>query len=230
MLPLVAGIWLALEVGWGHEGGAAKKQEKDYWRKNLATYRDAKVPDLKHVELDLDLFPERAGITSRGTYDLVNPGDQPLDEILLTGGPHWEKLSWTMDGKPYSPKNRAGLLRVHAAERRTRARQDVRIGFEHEGTYPRGISKKGGGAIEFILPSAVVLTSFRPSIVPVLGYMEQPASTTRIATTPRSTATTSTRDRPTRSSVPARRSRPRSRSPARPTSRSTRWGPRRRMP
>ena len=47
VLPLVAGIWLALAVSWGHEGGAAKKQEKDYWRKNLATYRDAKVPDIQ---------------------------------------------------------------------------------------------------------------------------------------------------------------------------------------
>ena len=36
----------------------AKKQEKDYWRKNLATYRDARVPDLSHVALDLDLFPK----------------------------------------------------------------------------------------------------------------------------------------------------------------------------
>src|SRR5262249_37728017 len=31
---------------------------------------------------------------------------------------------------------------------------------------------KGGGAPEFILPSAVVLTSFKPSVVPVLGYVE----------------------------------------------------------
>ncbi len=46
------------------------------------------------------------------------------------------------------------------------------IGFEHEGTFPRGISKRGGGASEFILPSSVVLTSFRPSIVPVLGFQE----------------------------------------------------------
>ena len=57
LFPLALGIWLALLVGWGYEGGAAKKQAKDYWRKNLATYRDAKVPDIQHVELDLDLFP-----------------------------------------------------------------------------------------------------------------------------------------------------------------------------
>lgn len=46
----------------------------------------------------------------------------------------------------------------------------LEIGFEHEGSYPRGISKRGDGAPEFILPSSVVLTSFRPSIVPMLGF------------------------------------------------------------
>ena len=48
----------------------------------------------------------------------------------------------------------------------------MEIGFEHEGSFPRGISKRGGGASEFILPSSVVLTSFRPSIVPLLGFQD----------------------------------------------------------
>lgn len=171
IVPLVAGIWLALEVSWGHEGGAAKKQEKDYWRKNLATYKDAKVPDFKHVALDLDLFPERGRYHASGTFDLVNAGAQPLDEILLTAGPHWQRLSWTMDEKPCSPTNRAGLY-VFVLPERLMPGKTVRIGFEHEGSFPRGISKKEETASEFILPSAVVLTSFRPSIVPILGYTE----------------------------------------------------------
>ena len=53
------------QVSWGHDGGAAKKQEKDYWRKNMATYRDARIPDTKHVDLELELFPEQANIISR---------------------------------------------------------------------------------------------------------------------------------------------------------------------
>ena len=171
-LPLFVGIWLALEVSWGHGGGIAKKQEKDYWRKNIATYRDARVPDLKHVELELDLFPERSRYHAQGTFDLVNPSDQPLDEVLLTAGPHWEKLSWTMEGQPFTPKNNAGLY-IFSPPKGSLARGErVRIGFEHEGTYPRGISKKGGGSPEFVLPSAVVLTSFRPTIAPILGYAE----------------------------------------------------------
>jgi ABC-2 type transport system permease protein len=173
VLPLVAGIWLALQVSWGHEGGAAKKQEKDYWRKNMATYRDAKVPDPKHVELSLDLFPERSRYHIVGKYDLINASDQPLSEILVSGGPHWEKLAWTMDEKAYSPKNSARLFIFTPPKGTLAPGENVRIGFEHEGTYPRGVSKNGGGRMEFILPSAVVLTSFQPTIVPILGYIEE---------------------------------------------------------
>jgi len=172
VLPLFAGSLLALEVSWGHDGGAAKKQEKDYWRKNMATYRDAKVPDLRHVALNLDLFPERSRYHVSGMYDLINAGDQPLDEVLLTGAAHWEKLTWTMDDKLYSPKNSAGLY-VFTPLEPLAPGKTVRIGFEHEGSYPRGISKKGGGSMEFILRSAVVLTSIRGSIAPVLGYFEE---------------------------------------------------------
>ena len=60
-----------------------------------------------------------------------------------------------------------GAFYLHAAKGALAPGEKVRIGFEHEGTYPRGISKKGGGQTEFILPSAVVLTSFRPTIVPI---------------------------------------------------------------
>jgi ABC-2 type transport system permease protein len=173
VLPIVAGIWLALEVSWGHDGGAAKKQEKDYWRKNMATYRDAKVPDPTHVELSLDLFPERSRYHVAGRYDLINASDLPQSEILVSGGPHWEKLAWTMDEKSYSPKNSAGLFIFTPPKGALAPGEKVRIGFEHEGTYPRGVSKNGGGRMEFILPSAVVLTSFQPTIVPLLGYAEE---------------------------------------------------------
>ena len=109
IVPLGAGIWLALLVGWGYEGGSAEKQAKDYWRKNLATYRDATVPDIQHVTLELDLFPEKHRYHAKGKYVLVNLGEKPLNEILLTGGLHWEKLSWTMGGDPVSPIDRSHL-------------------------------------------------------------------------------------------------------------------------
>lgn len=87
----------------------------------------------------------------------------------MTAGPHWEKLSWTMNDKPCSPKNSAGLFVFTPPKGALAAGEQVRIGFEHDGAYPRGISKREGGQMEFIVPSAVMLTSFRPTIVPTLG-------------------------------------------------------------
>ena len=142
VLPLVAGIWLALEVGWGHEGAAPRRQAKDYWRKNLATYRDAQGPDLTHVDLDLELFPETSRYRVAGTYDLVNPNDQPLREILLTGGLHWEKLSWTFDGKPFTPDRSRAALCLHPAHGPSHQARRPGSASSTKGTFPAASARK----------------------------------------------------------------------------------------
>lgn len=90
----------------------------------------------------------------------------------MTGNLHWEKLSWKMNGNAASPIDRAHLYAFSPPGGSMAPGEKISVGFEHEGTFPRGISKRGGGASEFILPTSVVLTSFRPSIVPVLGFQE----------------------------------------------------------
>ena len=172
VVPLVVLVWLGLEVSWGFEGSSAKKQEKDYWRKNLATYRDTRAPDIKQVTLHLDLFPDRGRYHSSGTYELINTTDKPLHAVLLTAGPHWEKLAWTLNNQFNKPKDRANLFIFTPEGGSLAPGERMRIGFEHEGSYPQGISEKGGQASEFILSSGVVLTSFRPTIVPILGFHE----------------------------------------------------------
>ncbi|QEH36323.1 ABC-2 family transporter protein [Aquisphaera giovannonii] len=171
-LALVAGLWLALEVSWGPGGEAARKRGKDYWRKNLATYHDAKVPDITHVDLDLELFPQSSRFKASGTYDLTNPNDAPLRQILLTAGMSWEKIEWTLDGKPCEPTDRSKLF-VFTPDPPLPHGGKARIGFRYEGAFPGGISKKGGSAMEFILPSSVVLTSFGPAFVPTVGFADQ---------------------------------------------------------
>jgi hypothetical protein len=49
------------------------------------------VKDLKYVELVLDLFPKQSRYHVAGKYDLINYSEQPLDQLLLTAGLHWEK-------------------------------------------------------------------------------------------------------------------------------------------
>lgn len=167
--PLVLGIVLGLAVLDGFQGGTREKKARDYWKQNLATWKDAPQPAVAAVDLDLKIEPERRGFHSRGSYEMVNDRDAPLSRFALTGGMHWKNLKWTLQGKPYEPENRSGLY-VFKTPLPPGGR--VRVGFEMEGQFPESITKNGGGLPEFILPSGVVLTSFRPTFVPMVGYDE----------------------------------------------------------
>ncbi len=170
--PIVAAGWLGWLVHSGREGGVAKKSDKDYWRRNVATFTDARTPDLVHVELNLALFPQRSGYQSRGTYELVNHDEKPFRQVLLTGGRHWRRLSWTLDGKDVVPGNRAGLYVFTPPGGTLKPGERMVIGFRHEGEFPAGIGESAARAREFILPSSVVITGFEPTIAPVLGFRE----------------------------------------------------------
>jgi ABC-2 type transport system permease protein len=172
LTPLALGIALYLQVDEGFQGEAAKKRQKDYWRHNLATWKDTPRPALTAVDIDVELDPERHWFHATGTYDLLNHLDKDFAQVALTGGDHWENVSWTQDGQDYAPDNRSHLY-VFTPPRPLAPGDRLRIGFSCEGRYPAGATKNGGGTGEFILPSSVVLTSFTPSFAPVLGYLEQ---------------------------------------------------------
>jgi ABC-2 type transport system permease protein len=172
VVPLVAGILLFSRVGNGFEGRAAKKDQKDYWRKNLATWKDVPIPALAAVDLDLDLDPQQSSFHVQGTYEIANQHTTALRQIPLTAGNHWKNVVWTMNGKDYEPENHS-LLYVFTPPKALAPNDKVKIGFSFDGQFPRGISKNGQGVSEFILPSGVVLTSFSPSIAPVVGYLEE---------------------------------------------------------
>ncbi|HEX4965627.1 MAG TPA: M1 family aminopeptidase [Thermoanaerobaculia bacterium] len=170
LVPLVTGTVLALAVQDGYQGGFYDKQAHDYWKQNLATWKDAPRPGITDVDLDLKLDPGRRWLHSHGSFELANDHEQDLARFALTGGFHWKKLHWTLNGKPYKPEDRTRLF-VFTPPAPLKPGERLRIGFDFEGTYPRGITKNGGGNMEFILPSGVVLTSFTPSFVPVVGYL-----------------------------------------------------------
>jgi hypothetical protein len=170
--PLILGGLQWAEVYQGYEGDLAKKKQKDYWRSNLATWKDALLPALTAVDINLDLKPEQHWFRIQGTYDFLNHHQTALRQIPLTGSDHWENLSWTMDGEEYQPDNRS-LLFVFTPPQPLPPGGRLRIGFAHEGRFPKGISKNGEGRGQFILPSGVVLTSFSPEIAPVLGFLEE---------------------------------------------------------
>lgn len=171
-VPLVLTILLGVQVRAGYQGSMTKKTAHDYWKQNLATWKDAPLPALAAVDLDLTIEPSRRWFRTEGTYRLFNSLDAPMRQIALTGGPHWRKIHWTLDGKEYSPEDRTRLF-VFTPSSPLQHGDSVTIGFSYEGTFPEGISRNGGGSPEFILPSGVVLTSFRPSFAPTLGYDEE---------------------------------------------------------
>lgn len=169
-LALWGVLWFQVEQGW--EGRRAKKLARDYWRQNVATWREAALPALAGVELDLDLDPARRAFRVAGTYALANLDAAPLARFPVTSGFHWDSLAWTLDGDPCRPEDRAGL-HVFTPARPLATGDTVRLGFRYRGTFPRGISRNGAGLQEFIVPSSAVFTGFDgPALVPQLGFVE----------------------------------------------------------
>ena len=170
-VPIVTGAVLWSKVDRGFQGEAAKKLRKDYWRKNLATYKDWPLPDITAVDVAVDLEPSKGRLKVKGSYDLKNNRDKPMTQIPLTGGLHWESPTWTLLGQAYTPIDRSGLF-VFTPGTPLAPGESTRVGFQFEGSFPAGITKRGGGSMEFILPSGVVLTSFGTGFVPAVGFGE----------------------------------------------------------
>lgn len=170
--PLVLGIWLQREVRAGFQGDDAKKAAKDYWAKNVETWKDAPRPSITAVALELELEPDARWFRAAGTYTLLNDLAQPLKRFAVTRGLRWRNLEWTLDGKKVEPEDRAGLC-VFTPDSPLAPGAELKLGFRHEANFPSGATKNGGGVGEFILPSGIVLTSFVPSMVPSIGFSSE---------------------------------------------------------
>jgi ABC-2 type transport system permease protein len=172
LAPAVLATTLGVMVTRGEQSDRAKKKAHDYWKQNLATWKDAPQPEIVDVDVKLKLDPEKSHFETSGRFTLSNPHNAALKRFALTGGSHWSEVKWTMNGKEYKPENRT-LLFAFTPETPMEPGGTVDVGFTFAGDFPKGISKNGGGTMEFILPSGVVLTSFVPAFVPVIGYDEQ---------------------------------------------------------
>lgn len=172
VVPLVLIVALHVQVLQGFQGKASEKKQKDYWKQNLATWKDAPMPAMRRVDVDMNLDPERRAFQMEGAYSLVNENEKPLSQIALTGFDSWSDISWTMNGVEAKPEDRTRLF-VFTPTRPLATGDTLRIGFRYHGILPKGITKNGGGMPEFVLPSGIVLTTFRPTFLPVLGYMEE---------------------------------------------------------
>jgi ABC-type transport system involved in multi-copper enzyme maturation permease subunit len=169
--PLVLGFTLWAEVNRGFQGATVRKQQKDYWQKNLNTWTGQPLPYVTRVEMDLDLNPDTRGFRASGFYDLKNQKDKPLYWFAVTGGTAWRGLSWTLNGRPYRPEDRSHLY-VFRFAKPLAPGGSVQLGFRYRGTILPGVSRNGGDLAlgEFLLPSGAVLTGRNPDFVPKIGF------------------------------------------------------------
>ncbi len=171
MPALVFGVILALRVHTGYQGSLARERAKNYWRRNLATWRDTRPLDLKAVDLNVRLHPTEHAFETQGSYRLVNGTGAPVARFALTGGLSWHDVRWTFQGQRAHPDDRNGLY-VFTPPVPLQPGQSVTVGFSFKGHVPDGISRNGGPVGEFILPAGTVLTSFDTSFAPLVGFHE----------------------------------------------------------
>ena len=169
VVPALVALPLWFAVAGARDGEAAHKADHDYWKQNYATWHDAPEPAVSGVDVDLWLDPAGHAFRSHGTFALTNHHDEALRRFALTGGAHWRDVTWTLDGEPFVPEDRSGLY-VFAPAAGLAPGGTTTVGFELAGRFPAAVSKGGGELWQFILPEGVVLTSFHPSFVPVVGF------------------------------------------------------------
>jgi ABC-2 type transport system permease protein len=169
--PVALGLALWFMVHQGFQGGAVETRHEEYWQKNVATWVHEPLPYITRVEMDLDLEPADRAFRVSGFYDLENRKDKPLHWFPVTGGTAWRGLSWTLNGRPWTPEDRSGLY-VFRLPRPLLPGDSVRLGFRYEATLLAGISRNGGEVPlgEFILPSGVIVTGRNPDFVPVIRF------------------------------------------------------------
>ncbi len=108
-----------------------------YVRSHHETYRDARLPAIAELELDLSIVPEDRAFVAEGSYLLENIDDEPLEELPLTLGSHFTDVSLELDGEPVAASPRAGLV-VIAFTPLLAPGQRRELRFAHRGQIARG--------------------------------------------------------------------------------------------
>jgi ABC-2 type transport system permease protein len=166
-VPVIAiAIVLGVMISNGTQGGAAERRNEEYRGRNLVTWGEADSPWITAVDIDLQLEPDDHWFSVDGRYEMTNRTDRPMSRFPMSVGDHFREIEWTLNDQPYEPENRARLY-VFQPDRPLAPGDTITVGFSHEGRFPDGVTKNGGGMGQFILPSGVVLTSFSSSFVPV---------------------------------------------------------------
>jgi ABC-2 type transport system permease protein len=169
-LPAAFAIaYLVVKTETGPRGSWARDAEKDYWRANVRTWQDAKLPHLSQVDLSLRFAPEQQSVDVEGTYVLVNGHDVPLRRIPLTLRRYMKGPRFTLNGAAVTPEERAGMFVITLPEPLSPG-ATARVGFAYRAQYSEAVTSFG--VKEFLVPSGGTLTSFDASFVPAVGFVD----------------------------------------------------------
>ncbi|MBP7243408.1 ABC transporter permease subunit, partial [Amaricoccus sp.] len=78
LLPLLIQGFLAIEIRQGFEGSVEVQRAAEYWRSNVATWKDFVPPEITRIDLRLDLEPSERRMSVAGSYALVNDTQEPM--------------------------------------------------------------------------------------------------------------------------------------------------------
>lgn len=171
LMPVLVIGFLGIQVRTGFQGEEADEYAKEYWRRNVAVWRNVAPPEIARIGVQLDLEPAGRKMRVRGEYAVVNRTGEPMSRLPFTVGRSFEKVFWTLDGVPAVPTDRAGL-HVLTPRAALRPGETARVGFSYSATYPKGITRNGGGVSTFIVPAGVLLSTHRGEFLPVPGFVE----------------------------------------------------------
>jgi ABC-type transport system involved in multi-copper enzyme maturation permease subunit len=189
VLPILLGSVLWAKVNAGHQGDYVKDQEKKYWQQNISTWADTEPPSVSGVDVKLDIQPQTQALAVESIMRLTNDQEEPMREFALTAGLHWKNIVWHIgptfkinDETPpiptaesledYEPEARSGLY-IFEFDPPIQPGESTTLSYSFEGHFPDGVSKNGGDASEFILPSGVVLHTFGNSFMPYPGFAQE---------------------------------------------------------
>ena len=168
IVPAVLALMLFFGGRSGYQRAGVGEWRGDYWERNFATWNGFEMPSVSHVDLDLEIEPAERSIAVEGAYTFLNHRDYPYEELPITAGP-WHPIEWTLAGEFYEPEDRDNLF-IFAPAEPLAPGDSVTIGFSYDLVRYKGMSRRPGGASQFILESGVVLNGFEPTFAPIPGY------------------------------------------------------------
>lgn len=169
-LAVVPACVLTARIDQGPQGRSAERRANDYWRRNVATWQGVTPPVVTHVDVRVALEPRNRRMRVVGAFAMRNDTTAPMPQVAFTAGHAFESVSWSVDDVRVEADDRSGL-HVVTLPSPLAPGASTRVGFAYAATVPRGLSRNGGGASEFILPSSVVLHTLDTNFLPVPGLV-----------------------------------------------------------